>query len=225
MEDIVKNLQSILQGLPSHIKLIAVSKTHPVEKILAVYNAGHKIFGENKVQEMVAKYEQLPKDIQWHMIGHLQTNKVKYIVPFVTMIHSLDSEKLMAEIDKRAKKVNRVIDCLLEIHIAEEESKFGLSFDQAEELISSGIFKKYPNVNIRGLMGMATFTEDKEQIRREFRSLKQFFDLLKEKYFADKPDFNELSMGMSGDYKIAIEEGSTMVRIGTGIFGKRNYLN
>ncbi len=225
MEDIVKNLQSILQGLPSHIKLIAVSKTHPVEKILAVYNAGHKIFGENKVQEMVAKYDQLPKDIQWHMIGHLQTNKVKYIVPFVTMIHSLDSEKLMAEIDKRAKKVNRVIDCLLEIHIAEEESKFGLSFDQAEELISSGIFKKYPNVNIRGLMGMATFTEDKEQIRREFRSLKQFFDLLKEKYFADKPDFNELSMGMSGDYKIAIEEGSTMVRIGTGIFGKRNYLN
>ncbi len=225
MEDIVKNLQRILQELPPHVKLIAVSKTHPVEKILAVYNAGHKIFGENKVQEMVSKYDQLPKDIQWHLIGHLQTNKVKYIVPFVTMIHSVDSEKLMAEIDKRAKKVNRVIDCLLEIHIAEEESKFGLSFEQAEELISSRVYRKYPNVNIRGLMGMATFTEAKDQIRREFRSLKQFFDMLKEKYFADKPDFNELSMGMSGDYKIAIEEGSTMVRIGTAIFGRRNYVN
>ena len=221
--EIIENLTKIKQELPQNVKLVAVSKTKPVETILQVYNAGHKIFGENKVQELVAKYEQLPKDIEWHMIGHLQTNKVKYIVPFIAMIHSVDSLKLIQEINKRAAKVNRVIDCLVQIHIAQEETKFGMTYEQAEELFASGELKKYPYVNIRGLMGMATNTDDMEQVRKEFRGLKQFFDRVRKQYFYDKPDFNELSMGMSHDYKIAVEEGSTIVRIGSLIFGPRVY--
>ena len=221
--EIIENLTKIKQELPQNVKLVAVSKTKPVETILQLYNAGHKIFGENKVQELVAKYEQLPKDIEWHMIGHLQTNKVKYIVPFIAMIHSVDSLKLIQEINKRAAKVNRVIDCLVQIHIAQEETKFGMTYEQAEELFASGELKKYPYVNIRGLMGMATNTDDMEQVRKEFRGLKQFFDRVRKQYFYDKPDFNELSMGMSHDYKIAVEEGSTIVRIGSLIFGPRVY--
>ncbi len=221
--EIIENLTKIKQELPQNVKLVAVSKTKPVETILQVYNAGHKIFGENKVQELVAKYEQLPKDIEWHMIGHLQTNKVKYIVPFIAMIHSVDSLKLIQEINKRAAKVNRVIDCLVQIHIAQEETKFGMTYEQAEELFASGELKKYPYVNIRGLMGMATNTDDMQQVRKEFRGLKQFFDRVRKQYFYDKPDFNELSMGMSHDYKIAVEEGSTIVRIGSLIFGPRVY--
>ncbi len=220
---VIENLTKIKQQLPSHVLLVAVSKTKPVEDIKALYDAGHRDFGENKVQEMVAKHEQLPDDIQWHMIGHLQTNKVKYIVPFVSMIHSVDSEKLLLEINKRAAKYNRVIDCLIQIHIAEEETKFGMSFQQAQELFESGSYKKLPYVNIRGLMGMATNTDDMEKVRSEFRSLKEFFDRMKQQYFIDKPDFDQLSMGMSHDYRIAVEEGSTIVRIGSLIFGPRNY--
>ncbi len=220
---IKENLLAIKEQLPSHVTLVAVSKTHPAEKIMEAYEAGHRIFGENKVQEMVAKYEQLPKDIEWHLIGHLQTNKVKYIVPFVSLIHSVDSEKLMAEINKRASRLDRVIDCLLEVHIAKEESKFGLKFDEVERIFDEKIYQKYPYVNLRGLMGMATFTDDTDQVRTEFRSLKQLFDHIRHTYLKDKDDFNILSMGMSGDYKIAIEEGSTMVRIGTAIFGQRDY--
>ena len=212
-----ENLQKIKSTLPEHVTLVAVSKTHPAEKVIEAYEAGQRIFGENKVQEMVDKYEQLPKDIQWHLIGHLQTNKVKYIVPFVAMIHSVDSEKLLNEINKRASKLNRRIDCLLEIHIAREESKFGMSFEQAQEIFDQKIYQQFPFVNIRGFM------DDKEQVRSEFRSLKEFFDHIKNNYMKDKEDFNVLSMGMSGDYKIAIEEGSNMVRIGTAIFGPRNY--
>jgi len=220
---IQENLYRILKEIPDNILLVVVSKTQPVDKIIEVYNLGHKIFGENKVQEMVQKYEQLPKDIQWHMIGHLQRNKVKYIVPFVSLIHSVDSIKLMEEIDKRAKKVGRVIDCLLEIHIAQELSKFGLSFEEAEKIFDKEIYQNYSNINIRGFMGMATFTGDHAQIRREFRSLKKFFDKIKKTYLNSKKDFDLLSMGMSGDYKIAIEEGSNIIRIGTSIFGQRIY--
>ncbi len=218
-----ENLLKIKSELPEHVKLVAVSKTHPVEKIMEAYQAGHKVFGENKVQEMVAKYEQLPKDIEWHLIGHLQTNKVKYIVPFVALIHSVDSEKLLNEINKRAARVDRVIDCLIEIHIAQEESKFGMGFDQAEKFFDEKIFDKYPYVNIRGFMGMATFTDDQNLVRKEFRSLREFFDHVKQTYMKNKEGFNLLSMGMSGDYRIAIEEGSNIVRIGTAIFGQRNY--
>jgi len=220
---IQKNLYRILKEIPDNILLVVVSKTQPIDKIIEVYNLGHKIFGENKVQEMVQKYEQLPKDIQWHMIGHLQRNKVKYIVPFVSLIHSVDSTKLMEEIDKRAKKVGRVIDCLLEIQIAQEQSKFGLSFEGAEKIFYKEIYQNYSNINIRGFMGMATFTDDHAQIRREFRSLKKFFDKIKKTYLNSKKDFDLLSMGMSGDYKIAIEEGSNIIRIGTSIFGQRIY--
>jgi len=205
------------------VTLVAVSKTQSNEAIMDRYNLGQRIFGENRVQELVAKQLELPKDIQWHMIGHLQRNKVKYIVPFVSLIHSVDSIKLMEEIDKRAKKVGRVIDCLLEIQIAQEQSKFGLSFEEAEKIFDKEIYQNYSNINIRGFMGMATFTDDHAQIRREFRALKKFFDKIKKTYLNSKKDFDLLSMGMSGDYKIAIEEGSNIIRIGTSIFGQRIY--
>ncbi len=220
--DIVKNLQRIKSEIGENIKLIAVSKTKPKEMILELYNAGHKIFGENRVQELTEKYQELPKDIEWHMIGHLQTNKVKYIVPFISMIHSIDSLKLLKEVDKRARKVNRVIDCLLEIHIAKEQTKFGFSFEEAEELIKSGEIEKLKNIRIVGLMGMATFTDDEKIIREEFGSLKEFFDKIKNVYYNNKVYFKELSMGMSNDYHIAIEYGATMVRIGSKIFGARS---
>jgi PLP dependent protein len=215
---IAENLKEIKESLPGHVKLVAVSKTKPPALIREAYDAGQRVFGENKVQEMVDKKEQLPEDIQWHLIGHLQTNKVKYIAPFVSLIHSIDSFKLLKEVNKQALKNNRIIEVLLQIHIAEEETKFGLSFVEAQSLVESEEFKNLQNIKIVGLMGMATFTEDEAAIRSEFSSLKRFFQKLK----AQMGDaFTEISMGMSSDYTIAIEEGSTMVRVGSSIFGSR----
>lgn len=217
------NINSITGEIPRSCKLIAVSKTQPVEKIKDAYDAGHRIFGENKVQELVPKYEALPKDIEWHMIGHLQGNKVKYIAPFVHWIHSVDSLKLLEEINKQALKANRTIQCLLQVHIAEEETKYGFSESEIQDLISSKAFSPFHNVRILGLMGMATFTDNKDQIRKEFRSLKILFEKLKVIDLPENVSMRELSMGMSGDYRIAAEEGSTMIRVGTAIFGERNY--
>ena len=214
------NIQKIKSELPVQVILVAVSKTYPADIVLQAYHAGHKIFGENKVQELEKKYEALPKDIEWHLIGHLQTNKVKFIAPFVSLIHSVDSFKLLKEINKCAEKASRVIDCLLQIHIAQEETKFGLSFEEAEEIIRSNEFAEMKNIRIVGLMGMATLTGDEQQIRKEFRSLKNLFDKLK----ANDSRLTTLSMGMSSDYKIAIEEGSTLIRVGSLIFGSRTYL-
>ena len=207
------NILHLQKHLADNIHLVAVSKTKPNELIIEAYGAGQRIFGENKVQELVEKEESLPKDIEWHMIGHLQTNKVKYIAPFVSLIHAVDSKKLIKEINKRAEQNNRVIPCLLQVHIAQEESKFGLDKDGVIEILKTD----FPNVSIVGLMGMATFTDNKNQIRKEFKYLKDIFDELKE----SQPNFSILSMGMSGDYSIAIEEGSNMVRIGSSIFGER----
>ncbi|NPA37243.1 MAG: YggS family pyridoxal phosphate-dependent enzyme [Chlorobi bacterium] len=220
---IADKIAEIKKELNENVKLVAVSKTKPVEDILEAYNAGHKIFGENKAQELSGKYDVLPKDIEWHFIGHLQTNKVKYIAPFVSLIHGVDSLKLLKTINKEAKKKDRIIDCLLQFHIAEEETKFGLNETEAEEILNSIEFKELENIRITGVMGMATYTSDTEQIIREFRHLKNIFDTLKEKYFSSEDAFKEISMGMSGDYKIAVEEGSTIVRIGSAIFGARNY--
>lgn len=217
--NIVRYTQNLLPGC----RLIAVSKTQPIEKIQEAYDAGQRAFGENKAQEMARKYEQLPRDIQWHMIGHLQTNKVKYIAPFVHLIHSVDSLKLLAEIDKQARKNNRIIPCLLQIHIAMEESKFGFSAEEVQELLKNPALHNLDHIRIIGLMGMATFTEDMKQVRKEFRSLNQLFTTLKNQPLPKQVVMQELSMGMSGDYHIAMEEGSTMVRIGTSIFGARNY--
>ncbi len=215
-------LKTILEQLaPTRTKLIAVSKTHSPERVMELYNQGHRIFGENRVQELTTKYEALPKDIEWHLIGHLQTNKVKYIAPFVACIHSVDSGKLLAEIDKQAAKHDRVIDCLLQFHIAEEETKFGLDEAEAAELLQSPDFQALKNVRITGVMGMATFTDDQVQVQREFLQLKRIFDNLKTRFFQDQPSFKEISMGMSGDYLLAVEEGSTMVRVGTLLFGER----
>jgi hypothetical protein len=202
-------------------KLIAVTKTKPVPMLVEAYEAGCKQFGENKVQEMVEKYEQLPKDIHWHLIGHLQTNKVKYIAPFVSLIHSIDSFKLLQEVDKQARKYNRIIPCLLQIHIAREETKFGLSFDEARSLLTSYELKAFTGIRIDGLMGMASFTDNTEQVRAEFRRLKQFFEQMKAENLPPPVHITELSMGMSGDYQIAIEEGSTIIRVGSSIFGSR----
>lgn len=218
---IAEKILAMKQMLPASVQLIAVSKTKPNEDIIQAYQAGQRVFGENKVQEMVDKYESLPKDIQWHLIGHLQTNKVKYIAPFVTLIHAVDSLKLLKEIDKEAKKNDRVIDCLLQFFIASEETKFGLSFEEATEILESKEFIEMENVRIVGLMGMASFVEDEEQIRDEFRTLYNYFQVIKSHHFKFNADFKELSMGMSGDYAMAIEEGSTMVRIGSNIFGGR----
>ncbi|PST83301.1 YggS family pyridoxal phosphate-dependent enzyme [Pedobacter yulinensis] len=204
------------------VQLVAVSKTQPVGLIEEAYAAGQRIFGENLVQEMADKYEQLPKDIEWHLIGHLQTNKVKYIAPFVKLIHAVDSLRLLTEINKQALKHNRVIDCLLQIYIADEETKFGLGFDEAIDLLRSETFASLANVRIAGVMGIATNTKNPKQIKAEFYELRTFFKGLKESFFRDADYFREISMGMSDDYKIAIEEGSTMVRIGSSIFGKRN---
>jgi len=202
-------------------KLIAVSKMKTPAEILEVYESGQRIFGENKVQDLVPKYNFLPKDIEWHMIGHLQTNKVKYIVPFIAMIQSVDSFNLLQEINKRAEKVNRVIDILFQIRIAKEETKFGLKENELVEILSNPAFRKMKNVRACGVMGIATLTDDLKIVREEFRLLKNVFDRVKKKYFAADEGFREISMGMSGDYEIAIEEGSTMVRIGTLIFGER----
>ena len=207
------NLLKIKSTLPEHVRLVAVSKTKPVADLMEAYNAGQRIFGENKIQEMTEKWEQMPKDIQWHMIGHIQTNKVKFMAPYVSLIHGVDSFKLLEEINKQALKNNRIIDCLLQIHIADEETKFGLNKDELADLLVSESFKNLKNINIVGLMGMATFTENQIQVKKEFEHLKSIFDQLK--------NLKTLSMGMSGDYQLAIECGSTMVRIGSSIFGGR----
>lgn len=220
---ITKNLEKITRSLPKNVKLIAVSKTKPVPDLEEAWRWGQRAFGENKVQELVSKYEVLPKDIEWHMIGHLQTNKVKYIVPFVKLIHGVDSGELLAKIDKEAGKVGRVVDCLLQFHIAEEETKFGLSEEEANGLLQSSAYREMRNVRVTGVMGMATFTDDQAQVHKEFKHLKEIFDRLKLRYFSGQDYFKELSMGMSEDYRIAVEEGSTMVRIGSSIFGARNY--
>lgn len=213
------NLTAIKEKLPEEVTLVAVSKTKPNEAILEAYEAGQRVFGENKIQEMSHKWETLPKDIEWHMIGHVQRNKVKYMGEYVSLIHGVDSFRLLVEINKQAKKHDRVISCLLQMHIAEEETKFGLDNTELKTIIDSKEFSALENIRIEGLMGMATFTKDERQIRKEFASLKSIFDSLKQ----ELPDISVLSMGMSGDYNIAIEEGSTMVRIGSSIFGARNY--
>ena len=217
------NLQEVLAGITKDVTLVAVSKFHPNESIMEAYEAGQRIFGESKVQEMTQKYETLPKDIEWHFIGHLQSNKIKYMAPYVTMIHAIDSLSLLKEIDKHAKKVNRTISCLLQIHIAKEETKFGFSFDECRTMLNEEEWKKLDNIRICGVMGMATNCDDQKEIREEFNSLHTFFKEIKEEYFKDEESFREISMGMSGDYEIAIEEGSTMVRVGSKIFGERIY--
>lgn len=220
---ITHNLEKISKSLPQGVKLVAVSKTKPVADVEEAYQWGQRIFGENKVQELADKYEALPKDIQWHMIGHLQTNKVKYIASFVSLIHAVDSLKLLEVIDNEADKNNRVIDCLLQFHIAAEETKFGLSYQEAVDILESSDYIAFKNVRIVGVMGMATYTSDDEQVTQEFRTLRKIFDNLKRDYFAGKDEFKELSMGMSGDYELAIKEGSTLVRIGSALFGDRVY--
>jgi PLP dependent protein len=220
---ISNNLQRIKSVVPTNVTLVAISKTHTEQAIMEAYNAGQRVFGENKVQEMVNKYEQLPKDIEWHLVGHLQSNKVKYIAPFVSLIHSVDSFKLLKEINKAAKKENRVIDCLLQIHIAEEETKFGLSKEELYEILASSDFISMENLRVLGLMGMATFTENMDQVRKEFKGLSNLFNQVKRELLAQTDHFTVLSMGMSGDYSIAIEEGSNMIRVGSIIFGDRFY--
>ena len=220
---IVENLNTLKDSIPGSVTLVAVSKTKPDEAIMKAYEAGHRDFGENKVQDLVAKQERLPKDIRWHMIGHLQSNKVKYLAPFVHMLHGVDSLKLLGIINKEAEKQARVIDCLLQVRIAREETKFGLTEADLLSLLKSDSFQDMKNVRIRGVMGMATYTENTEQIREEFRLLKRIFDSLKASAFERQDWFDQLSCGMSGDYDLAIEEGSSMVRIGSLIFGPRNY--
>jgi pyridoxal phosphate enzyme (YggS family) len=220
---IAENLLSIKSSLPKHVTLVAVSKTKPVSHLMEAYDAGQRIFGENKIQEMSEKWEQMPKDIQWHMIGHVQTNKVKFMASFVSLIHGVDSLKLLEEVNKQALKNNRIIDCLLQIHIAEEETKFGLDEKELAALLSSEVFKEMKNIRITGLMGMATFTENQNQIRKEFTHLKSIFDGLRKDASSKNAllCISTLSMGMSGDYQLAIDCGSTMVRIGSRIFGNR----
>jgi pyridoxal phosphate enzyme (YggS family) len=217
---IQQNLLHIKSTLPEHVTLVAVSKTKPISDLMEAYNAGQRIFGENKVQEMVDKWEQMPKDIEWHMIGHVQTNKVKFMAPFVSLIHGVDSLKLLEEINKQASKNNRVIDCLLQIYIAEEESKFGLDEEELDALLASTTFEEMKNIRIVGLMGMATFTDNQNQIKKEFSHLKSIFDRLQSLQTANCK-LQTVSMGMSGDYQLAIACGSTMVRIGSSIFGGR----
>ena len=216
---IAENLHQVLSTLPQNVTLVAVSKTKPEEDLQAAYDAGQRIFGENKIQEMTRKQEALPKDIEWHMIGHVQSNKVKYMAPYVSLIHGVDREKLLKEISKQAIKNNRVIDCLLQMHIAQEETKFGLDAHELSQIIENAQAGAYPNVRLLGLMGMATFTSDQNQIRAEFARLKLYFDTAANQL----EHCSVLSMGMSGDYPIAIEEGSTMIRVGSKIFGERNY--
>jgi len=213
--------QEIKRQIPKEVCLVAVSKTKSNDEILTIYNEGQRHFGENKAQELVEKYETLPKDISWHQIGHLQTNKVKYIAPFVSLIHAVDSLKLLKEINKQGAKFERVIPCLLQFHIALEESKFGMTFEEVKELLESKTFIEMANVSIVGIMGMASNTEDENQIREEFQDLEGFFNVIKSHFFKYNSDFKEISMGMSGDYKIAIEEGSSMIRVGSAIFGSR----
>ena len=221
--DIQANLKEVLDQLPEGVRLVAVSKFHPNEAIEEAYKVGQRIFGESREQELSTKYETLPKDIEWHFIGHLQTNKVKYIAPYIAMIHAVDSYKLLAEIDKQAAKYNRMIPCLLEIHIAQEESKYGFTFDTCRQMLEEGGWKQLKHVCIAGVMGMGTNTDDEKEVEKEFRSLTDFFRSLKQDYFSQTDSFKEISMGMSHDYQIAIKCGTTLVRVGSKIFGERIY--
>ena len=220
---VADNLNRITKDLPAEVKLVAVSKFHPAEAIMQAYDAGQRIFGESRMQELDTKQPQLPEDIEWHFIGHLQTNKVKAIVPYVHTIHSVDSWKLLSEIDKHATAIERPVCCLLEVHIAQENAKYGFSFENCRQFIADNDWKRCKFAYLGGVMGMATFTEDKNQIRAEFRKLKMFFDELKNNHFFNDNRFTEISMGMSNDYQIAVEEGSTMIRVGSSIFGEREY--
>ena len=220
---IADNLKQVLAELPQGVRLVAVSKFHPNEAIEEAYQAGQRIFGESKVQEMTAKYESLPKDIEWHFIGHLQSNKIKYMIPYVTMIHGIDTYKLLAEVNKQAGKAGRTVNCLLQIHVAQEETKFGFSPEECREILDAGEWKALAHVRICGLMGMASNTDNIEQINGEFRLLSSLFKEIKENWFADSDVFRELSMGMSHDYHEAIASGSTLVRVGSKIFGEREY--
>lgn len=222
MSEIAANIIALKQSLPSSVRLIAVSKTKPVADIMEAYNAGQRCFGENRVQEILNKNDHLPPDIEWHLIGHLQSNKVKYIVPFISMIHSVDSLKLLTVINSEALKINRTVDVLLQMHIASEETKFGFSTEEIEAMMASSEFAGLRSVRICGLMGMATFTSDIVQVQKEFRSLAGLFNYMKNKYFPSDEQFREISMGMSGDYEIAVKEGSTMIRVGSLIFGERS---
>jgi len=222
MQEIIERYEKVKIQLPPNVKLIAVSKRQPDTKLQTLYDYGHRVFGENIVQELVRKHDLFPQDIEWHMIGHLQRNKVKYITPFISMIHSLDNFELAKEINKRAQKINRTVDCLIEVHVAKEESKFGIKPENVLEILEQDDWKNnFPNIHFRGLMTMATNTDDINLIRKEFSKVRLLFEELKRTYFKDYEYFTELSMGMSNDYKIAVEEGTTMVRIGTLIFGKR----
>jgi pyridoxal phosphate enzyme (YggS family) len=221
MWDIASNIISLKKEIPLSVRLVAVSKTKSASEIMEVYNTGQRIFGENRVQELLSKKDLLPGNIEWHLIGHLQTNKVRHIVPFVSLIHSVDSFHLLSVINQEALKINKVVDCLLQFHIAKEETKFGFDIEEANEMIYSDNFRQLNNVKVCGVMGMATFTDDKERVRKEFRNLSDYFKLLKAKYFLNDEYFREISMGMSGDFRIAIEEGSTIIRIGSIIFGER----
>lgn len=220
---IKENLEKIRATVPEGVTLVAVSKTKPINDLQEAYDAGQRVFGENYPQEMRDKHEVLPQDIQWHFIGHLQTNKIKYIIPYVTLIHSIDTANLLEAVNKEAKKHDRVVDCLLQFHIALEETKFGLDLDEARQLLDSEVFKQMKNVRICGVMGMGTFTDNMDEVRKEFKHLKSIFETLKKDYFANQPQFKEISMGMSEDYPIAIEEGATLIRVGSKIFGARVY--
>lgn len=222
IQDNINRFKSSISDTPC--KLVAISKTKPSSDILEAYEAGQRLFGENKVQELTSKYEELPKDIEWHMVGHLQRNKVKYMAPFVNLIHSIDSLKLLKEVNKQADKANRTINCLLQVHIAEESTKFGFDLAEIPDVIQSDELKSFDHIQVVGLMGMATFTEDETQIKREFTSLRKLFDQLKSQSLPDNVKMSELSMGMSGDYPLALECGSTMIRVGSSIFGERNYV-
>jgi pyridoxal phosphate enzyme (YggS family) len=225
MSDIAANIRLLKQQIPPSVRLVAVSKTKPVSDILQAYNTGHKSFGENKVQELLQKKDQLPSDIEWHLIGHLQTNKVKLVVPFISLIHSVDSFRLLKVINSEAFEIKRIVNCLLQIHIAEEETKFGFAMAEIHEMLQSQDFPGLNSIRICGVMGMATFTDDPVRIRKEFSYLASGFNELRMKYFKDDINFREISMGMSDDYKIAVSEGSTIIRIGSLIFGERKYTN
>ena len=218
---IKSNIKKLIESVHNEVKIVAVSKFHSTDEIMEAYEAGQRIFGESRVQELVQKNEELPKDIEWHFVGGLQRNKVKQIAPFISLIHSVDSERLMREVNKQAAANNRTISCLLQIHVAEEDTKSGFTPDECLQFLSEGVFKEYTHVKLVGIMGMATFTDDEDKVRSEFQELRQLFDKVKLQYFANDSDFKEISMGMTGDYPTAIEEGSTMIRVGTLIFGER----
>ncbi len=223
MNEIATHIAQLKKQLPEDVKLLAVSKYHPKEAIMEAYQAGQRLFGESRVQEMTEKWESLPKDIEWHFIGHIQTNKIKYMIPYVSLIHGVDSLYLLSEINKQAQKVNRVVRCLLQLHVAKEETKFGFTFDECREMLTGGAWKDLKNIQITGIMAMASNTDDEIVVRQEFQSVNSFFQEIKADYFATQNEFCEVSMGMSHDYPLAIEEGSTLIRVGTFIFGDRVY--